>query len=576
MEYGRWLRLLIAGTAFAAMVAAVGLPIPGADRLGLSGTAAAQGIDIDSFYDELDPYGQWVWNPRFGYVWLPDRVSENWRPYTVGHWIYTDEYGWYWDSYEPFAWAVYHYGRWGYDPDYGWFWVPGDTWAPAWVQWRYGDDYVGWAPIGPRRGGYAYGAPDSYDPAIAESWVFVQPRYLTSRSIYRYALPAAELGVAFLGAPNVYRPEFRGGGVFNFGVPRDRMMRITKQPIIVQKIFKVDRKGGRYGKFEGHEGGIQVFAPGFEKGAKPNRGPKKFADSPFDLKSKTKLKDTFKGQPPKGWGPGAAEVEPVAKEVGPEGFKKKHGPGGFEPRDNAKGEPGEADKHGGPDDQGGRNKGNEAEGHGGPKGPGGPGGAGGFGPKAAPVIGDTGDNGKGKKTHGGEQNEGDKGPNVGDQGAPGKAVLGKPLPEDQAKGEKPQGGPGGPGAFGPKAAPVIGDTGDNGKGKKKKHGGEQNEGDNGQGPGNQGGGDHGADQGGKRHGPPPGVFGSGGGGSPDDGQGKSKFKGPGGPVGPGGPGGPGGQAQGGGDEGHGKGGDKKNKEDKCKKHPEQPECQNPN
>ena len=67
--------------------------------------------------------------------------------------LYTEEYGWYWDSYEPFAWAVYHYGRWGFDPAYNWYWVPGDTWSPAWVQWRYGDQYVGWAPEPP----HAYG-----------------------------------------------------------------------------------------------------------------------------------------------------------------------------------------------------------------------------------------------------------------------------------------------------------------------------------------------------------------------------------------------------------------------------------
>ncbi|HEX4138962.1 MAG TPA: DUF6600 domain-containing protein, partial [Candidatus Methylacidiphilales bacterium] len=28
-------------------------------------------------------------------------------------------------------------------------WVPGYTWAPAWVSWRYGDGYVGWAPLPP-------------------------------------------------------------------------------------------------------------------------------------------------------------------------------------------------------------------------------------------------------------------------------------------------------------------------------------------------------------------------------------------------------------------------------------------
>jgi len=34
-------------------------------------------------------------------------------------------------------------------PGLGWVWVPGYEWAPAWVSWRYGDEYVGWAPLPP-------------------------------------------------------------------------------------------------------------------------------------------------------------------------------------------------------------------------------------------------------------------------------------------------------------------------------------------------------------------------------------------------------------------------------------------
>ena len=41
-------------------------------------------------------------------------------------------------------WVVYHYGRWAFEPGIGCFWVTGDEWAPAWVNWRYGDDYFGW------------------------------------------------------------------------------------------------------------------------------------------------------------------------------------------------------------------------------------------------------------------------------------------------------------------------------------------------------------------------------------------------------------------------------------------------
>jgi hypothetical protein len=324
MKTRLWLKMIAGAMALAALLATPGLPVPGADRLGLSGKALAQEtIDIDTFYDELEPYGQWVWHPRFGYVWLPDDVSPNWRPYTVGHWVSTEEYGWYWDSPEPFAWAVYHYGRWGYDPDYGWFWVPGDTWSPAWVQWRYDDQYVGWAPIGPQRAGYAYGAPVSYEPPIAESWVFVPPRYLTSRTISHYAVPIADLGAVFIGATRVYRPQFRGGVVYNYGIPRDYVVRITKRPIYVRKVYKVDDwEGGRYDK-DHHGDRIGIYAPGVHKHDRPDHRPKKFADNPDQFKPKAKLNHSIKGDVPKGWGPSAKSVKSIAKED-PDAFKK-HG-----------------------------------------------------------------------------------------------------------------------------------------------------------------------------------------------------------------------------------------------------------
>jgi len=336
MKTRLWLKMITGALALAALLAMPGLPVPGADRLGLSGTALAQEtIDIDTFYDELAPYGQWVWHPRFGYVWLPEDVSPNWRPYTIGHWVSTEEYGWYWESNEPFAWAVYHYGRWGYDPDYGWFWVPGDTWAPAWVQWRYDDDYVGWAPIGPRREGYAYGVPASYEPPIAESWVFVPPRYLTSRTIAHYAVPIAELGAVFIGATRVYRPQFRGGVVYNYGIPRDYVVRITKRPIHVRKVYKVDNwKGGRYDK-DHHGDRIGIYAPGVHKNHRPDRRPKNFADHPNQFKPKAKLNHTVKGNVPKGWGPSAKSVKSIAKQD-PDAFKKHghfDGKNGFDRKD---------------------------------------------------------------------------------------------------------------------------------------------------------------------------------------------------------------------------------------------------
>jgi len=27
--------------------------------------------------------------------------------------------------------------------------MPDDVWGPAWVEWRYDDEYIGWAPLRP-------------------------------------------------------------------------------------------------------------------------------------------------------------------------------------------------------------------------------------------------------------------------------------------------------------------------------------------------------------------------------------------------------------------------------------------
>ena len=100
------------------------------------------------FYTSLSPYGTWM-EIGFGTpVWRPTIMRRTWSPYSQGQWIYTD-YGWYWDSYESFGAIVYHYGRWYYDDYYGWIWIPDYEWAPAWVDWRYDDDYIGWAPLSP-------------------------------------------------------------------------------------------------------------------------------------------------------------------------------------------------------------------------------------------------------------------------------------------------------------------------------------------------------------------------------------------------------------------------------------------
>ena len=128
--------------------------------LGLSGITFQQALadygyatsfevrDARDFYEPLASFGRWVQVDPYGWCWYPAYVDSDWRPYTTGYWLWTDG-GWYWMSEEPWAWATYHYGRWVWDSYYGWLWVPGVEWAPAWVSWREGGDYIGWAPLPP-------------------------------------------------------------------------------------------------------------------------------------------------------------------------------------------------------------------------------------------------------------------------------------------------------------------------------------------------------------------------------------------------------------------------------------------
>ena len=106
-------------------------------------------VSLETFYEELSPYGVWINDPQYGYVWRPDVDQDEFRPYyTNGHWEMT-KYGNTWVSDYEWGWAPFHYGRWHHSSRRGWIWVPDTRWGPAWVSWRSGGGYYGWAPLGP-------------------------------------------------------------------------------------------------------------------------------------------------------------------------------------------------------------------------------------------------------------------------------------------------------------------------------------------------------------------------------------------------------------------------------------------
>src|SRR5882757_4239911 len=86
-------------------------------------------VSYQSFYDQLSPYGQWIDDPNYGYVWLPD-AGPDFKPYTTnGHWVYTDE-GWTWDS-------GYHWGWAAMGPNVSFDAAYGGGYAPPMYYWNF-------------------------------------------------------------------------------------------------------------------------------------------------------------------------------------------------------------------------------------------------------------------------------------------------------------------------------------------------------------------------------------------------------------------------------------------------------
>jgi hypothetical protein len=199
-------------------------------------TPAAAQISEDAQI-ALEDYGRWRPHPRFGEVWVPRDVPREWRPYQYGHWVYTDEWGWYWvsdDVEADWGWVVYHYGRWAFERGFGWFWVPGDEWAPAWVDWRYGEggeDYVGWAPLPPDALIETYVSEPAY-------WVFVPGRYMMAPRWRAYAVPLHRR-VIVLRSTRIVNRTFgvRGARLaVNPGISPAFIARVTRAPVTTYRV----------------------------------------------------------------------------------------------------------------------------------------------------------------------------------------------------------------------------------------------------------------------------------------------------------------------------------------------------
>lgn len=213
-------------------------------------------VSFQMFYDNLSVHGNWISDPNYGYVWLPN-VSAGFAPYrTNGHWVYTD-YGWTWVSNYSWGWAPFHYGRWYYDSYYGWLWAPDTVWAPAWVTWRYYDGYYGWAAIGPGISvDIAFG--NSYSIPYNQ-WVFVRDRDFDRPNISNYYINKSKNTTIIKNSVVVNSIQTNKGNRYNAGPARGHVQKRVGHEI-AQVNVKDRNKPGQ--KISGKE--LQLYKPRVE------------------------------------------------------------------------------------------------------------------------------------------------------------------------------------------------------------------------------------------------------------------------------------------------------------------------
>ncbi len=258
-------RRLLLGLLSSLALAAAGMTLPV-----IPGAVTPAYAQVSAeFQEALEPYGHWVRHARWGEIWVPEDVPAGWRPYEYGHWVYTDDWGWYWISdpeEEDWGWVTFHYGRWVNDRQSGWFWIPGDEWAPAWVDWRYGGDYVGWAPMPPDAIVYEYDDNPIY-------WVIVASRFLTASRLHDHALRSGRHTSAFRNTRLVNRTigYGRGRAAVNAGLSPALIARATRTALPTYRVSPRVLAGT-----QGVAGAVRVTPQQLQagRGGAPQRGRK--------------------------------------------------------------------------------------------------------------------------------------------------------------------------------------------------------------------------------------------------------------------------------------------------------------
>jgi uncharacterized protein DUF6600 len=229
-------------------------------------TAARTPVTFEFFHASLSPHGAWHESETLGTVWRPRIESAGWHPYANGHWVYTDV-GWTWVSNYEWGAIPYHYGTWALEPELGWVWVPGYVWGPAWVVFRRGPSYVGWAPVPPS---YSIGTATGLDDYGPDHFVFVRAKDVLAPQIQRHAVPVERARAIFENTRLLASLRIEDDVVANRGLDPERVERVAKTRLERQSIERVpkvvpngdaSREALRVDAIRGQRGEVRVAAP---------------------------------------------------------------------------------------------------------------------------------------------------------------------------------------------------------------------------------------------------------------------------------------------------------------------------
>lgn len=240
-------------------------------------------ISFQVFYDELSPYGDWIEDPNYGFIWVP-HVDQSFQPYrTNGNWVMST-YGNTWISQYNWGWAPFHYGRWFFSDFYGWAWIPGYEWGPAWVNWRSGRGYYGWVPLGPQRQFYRSSRHHGYS-----HWVFVPRRRLLSNKLSRYYMRGNNVNVIYNQTTVINNTYVHNNIRYNSGPSRSELRQVTRKNVPVLTVTQ----GRRPGRASVNSNSISLYRPQVSARSSSRSGlssrPKKYVNAREYSKTRSTL-----------------------------------------------------------------------------------------------------------------------------------------------------------------------------------------------------------------------------------------------------------------------------------------------